>query len=183
MAGPKPRALDDREDERALVEAARRDPARFGELYEIHFELVYAYIARRVRDRDLAEDLTSEVFHKALANLGSFEWRGAPFAAWLIRIAANAVADHSKRAAREAGDPGLEPASEPDMEAVENRARLFQLVEDLPADQKHVIYGRFVEQFSTREIAQQLGRSEGAVKQLQFRALQSLRAQMGGAHA
>ncbi len=183
MAGLKPRALQDSEDERSLVEAARRDPARFAELYEIHFELIYAYIARRVRDRDVAEDLTSEVFQKALANLGSFEWRGAPFAAWLIRIAANAVTDQSKRAARESGSPGPEPASEPDMEAIENRAQLFRLVQDLPADQKRVIYGRFVEQHSIREIAQQLGRSEGAVKQLQFRALQNLRAQMGGAHA
>jgi len=111
MAGSKPRALEDREDERALVEAARRDPARFADLYEIHFELVYAYIARRVRDRDVAEDLTSEVFHKALANLGTFEWRGAPFAAWLIRIAANALADHSKRAAREAGSSGARHGS------------------------------------------------------------------------
>ena len=183
MAGSKPRALEDSEDERALVEAARRDPAKFAELYEIHFELIYAYIARRVRDRDVAEDLTSEVFHKALANLGSFEWRGAPFAAWLIRIAANAIADQSKRAAREAGNPGPELRSEPDMEAIENRARLFRLVGDLPADQKQVIYGRFVQQQSIREIAQELGRSEGAVKQLQFRALQNLREQMGGAHA
>jgi RNA polymerase sigma-70 factor, ECF subfamily len=109
MAVRQPRALQHREDERALVEAARRDPARFADLYEIHFELVYAYITRRVRDRDIAEDLTSEVFHKALANLGSFEWRGAPFAV-LIRIAANAVTDQSKRAAREAGNPGPEPA-------------------------------------------------------------------------
>lgn len=183
MAGLKPRALQDSEDERSLVEAARRDPARFAELYEIHFELIYAYIVRRVRDRDVAEDLTSEVFQKALANLGSFEWRGAPFAAWLIRIAANAIADQSKRAARESGSPGPEPASEPDMEAIENRAQLFRLVQDLPADQKLVIYGRFVEQHSIREIAEQLGRSEGAVKQLQFRALQNLREQMGGAHA
>jgi RNA polymerase sigma-70 factor (ECF subfamily) len=185
MAAQKPAAKtgEDRMDERALVEAARRDPARFADLYEIHFELVYAYITRRVRDRDIAEDLTSEVFHKALANLGNFEWRGAPFAAWLIRIAANAVADQGKRAAREVGNPGPEPVSEPDMEAIENSARLFRLVEDLPAGQKQVIYGRFVDQRSIREIARQLGRSEGAVKQLQFRAVQNLRARMEGTDA
>ncbi len=183
VRNPVAKTGEDPEDERALVEAARRDPARFGDLYEIHFELVYAYIARRVRDRDVAEDLTSEVFHKALANLGHFEWRGAPFAAWLIRIAANAVSDQSKRDARETGNPGREPAAEPDMEAIENRARLFRLVEGLPADQKHVIYSRFVEQHSIREIAQQLGRSEGAIKQLQFRAVQTLRARMEGADA
>jgi RNA polymerase sigma-70 factor, ECF subfamily len=185
MAARKPRALGDDADERVLVEAARRDPARFGELYEIHFELVYAYIARRVRARDVAEDLTSDVFQKALASLKNFEWRGVPFAAWLIRIAANAVADQSKRDARETqgAEDQPEPSAKPDMEGIEDRARLFQLVGELPADQRRVIFERFVEQRSIREIAQQLGRSEGAIKQLQFRGLQNLRTQMEGGHA
>jgi len=87
-------------DERVLVEAAKKDPAKFDALYEMQFERVYAFIANRVRDRATAEDLTSEVFHKALANLTKYEWRNVPFAAWLLRIAANAVVDHGKRAAR-----------------------------------------------------------------------------------
>src|SRR2546421_13033851 len=66
------------EAERLLIEAAQRDPSRFAELYEDNFERVYAFIARRVRDRDEAEDLTSEVFHQALANRARFEWRGPP---------------------------------------------------------------------------------------------------------
>ena len=173
-------------DERLLVEAAQRDPMRFGDLYELHFERIYAFISRRVSDRATAEDLTSDVFQKALANLRSYEFRGAPFAAWLIRIAANAVADQSKRAAREAaagsGDPP-EPSTQPDLEAIEHRARLFRLVTELPQDQRRVIYQRFVEQKSVREIAHDLARSEGAVKQLQFRALQNLRTQMEGGHA
>ncbi len=173
----------DQSDERRMVEAAQRDPARFGDVYEAHFELVYAYIARRVRDRDTAEDLTSEVFHKALSNLASFEFRGAPFAAWLIRIAANAVADRAKRDAREVAEDPPEPSFKPDMEGMEDRARLFRLVDQLPSDQRRVIFERFVEQRSIREIAAEIGRSEGAVKQLQFRALQNLRAQMEGAHA
>jgi RNA polymerase sigma-70 factor, ECF subfamily len=183
MAAPKP--LTDDVEMRARVEAARQDPSKFGQLYELHFELIYAYIARRVRDRDVAEDLTSEVFHKALANLGSFEWRGAPFGAWLIRIAANALADQSKRAARDevhCADPP-EPSTEPDMEALENRALLFRLVGELPDDQRRVIHGRFVEQRSIREVAVELGRSEGAIKQLQFRAVENLRARMEGGHA
>ncbi|MBZ5607442.1 MAG: sigma-70 family RNA polymerase sigma factor [Acidobacteriia bacterium] len=185
MAVRKPAAkpLDQDAGERRMVEAAQRDPSRFGELYELHFELVYAFIARRVRDRSIAEDLTSDVFQKALANLRSFEFRGAPFAAWLIRIAANAVADQSKRAAREVADDPPEPSVTPDMEAVENRARLFRLVDGLPDDQRRVILQRFVEQRSIREIALELGRSEGAVKQLQFRAIQNLRTQMEGEHA
>ena len=129
--------------------------------------------------------MTSEVFHKALANLRNYEWRGAPFAAWLIRIAIHAVADQYTRAAREVPstqDPP-EPGVTPDMEAIEDQARLFRRVNQLPDDQRHVIFERFVEQRSIREIAQQLGRTEGAVKQLQFRALRNLRVQMEGAHA
>lgn len=172
-------------EERLLVEAAQRDPAKFGDLYEVHFERIYAFIAGRIRDRYAAEDLTSDVFHKALANLRDYEWRGVPFGTWLIRIAANSVADQSKRAAREA--PVLEdppdPGAEPDLEAIEYRARLFRLVNRLPTDQRQVIMERFVEQRSIREIAQQLGRTEGAVKQLQLRALQNLRVRMEGSHA
>jgi RNA polymerase sigma-70 factor (ECF subfamily) len=182
---PAPKVSRQDTDEGPLVEAAQRDPANFGHLYEIHFQRVYAFIARRVRDRDTAEDLTSDVFHKALANLRHYEWRGTPFAAWLMRIAANAVTDQSKRAAREvpSSADSPEPAANPDQEAIEHRARLFRLVDQLPADQRRVIFQRFVEQSSIREIAQQLGRTEGAVKQLQFRALQNLRTQMEGADA
>src|SRR3989442_12414604 len=88
-------------DERLLVEAAQRDASRFAALYENYFELVYAYVARRVRDRAATEDLTAEVFHKALANLPRYKWTGAPFAAWLFRITSNLIADRAKRAARE----------------------------------------------------------------------------------
>ena len=81
------------EQEKLLIEAAQQDPRRFAELYEANFERVYAFIVRRVPNRTQAEDLTSEVFHHALANLSRFEWRGVPFAVWLYRIAANAIAD------------------------------------------------------------------------------------------
>jgi RNA polymerase sigma-70 factor, ECF subfamily len=187
MAVRKPAAKGAREgaDERLLVEAAQSDPAKFADLYDIHFERIYAFIVRRVQDRDKAEDLTSEVFHRALANLKSYEWRGAPFAAWLFRIAANAISDQFKRTARkpDSADGPPEASEEPEQEAAETRARLFRLVEKLPSEQRRVIFGRFVEQRSIREIAQQLGKSEGAVKQLQFRALEKLRSQMEGAHA
>jgi RNA polymerase sigma-70 factor (ECF subfamily) len=148
-------------DERLLVEAAQKDPARFAELYETHFERVYLFIARRVGDRDVAEDLTSEVFHKALANLKRFEWRGVPFGAWLLRIAANAVTDRGKRSGRElsfADPPEISTPS--DMEQIEDGARLFRLVNDLPEDQKQVVVMRFAEERSIREIAGKLGRSK-----------------------
>jgi RNA polymerase sigma-70 factor, ECF subfamily len=172
-------------EERLLVEAAQSDPARFDALYELHFERVYAFIAGRVHDRATAEDLTSEVFYKALANLKNFEWRGVPFVAWLLRIAGNAVIDRSQRASREhpvADDPP-DPSAKPDMRVIEHRARLFQLVQRLPEMQRRVVQERFVDQRSIREIAERLGKSEGAIKQLQLRAIERLRAQMEGGHA
>jgi RNA polymerase sigma-70 factor, ECF subfamily len=173
------------QQERLLVEAAQKDPGRFTELYELNFERVYAFIVSRVRDRDLAQDLTADVFHRALANLKRFEWRGTPFAAWLCRIALNAIVDRAKRMSREVPQPDdpPDPGAEPDLEVIEHRVQLFRLVNQLPPDQRRVIFDRFVEEKSIREVAQQLGRTEGAVKQLQFRALEKLREQMEGAHA
>src|SRR3989441_1538686 len=143
------------EAERLLVEAAQRAPSRFGELYEDNFERVYAFIARRVPDRDAAEDLTADVFHQALKNLPRFEWRGVPFAAWLFRIAANAIADRFKRISKERSDPVSDDLDRASWQEIERRAMLFQLVDDLPADQRSVIIKRFVEQKSIREIAEE----------------------------
>ncbi len=172
----------EREREERLLEAAQRDPRRFGELYERHFERVYAFIAGRVKERAVVEDLTAQVFHRALENLARFEWRGKPFASWLYRIAANAIADHFHGAARERSFDDLEPAAAPEreIEQVEWRARLFRMVEELPPDQRHVIGLRFGEEKSIRDTAERLQRSEGAVKQLQMRALRTLRARMEG---
>ena len=166
------------EEERLLIEAARRDPGRFAELYERNFERVYAYVVRRVRSREEAEDVTAEVFQQALANLPRFEWRGVAFAAWLKRMAANAIADRWHAARRDSGEPAGEPVSDED---IERRAMLFQLVDALPADQRRVVTGRFVEQKSIAEMARELDRSEGAIKQLQWRALASLRQRAGRA--
>lgn len=163
-------------EERLLVEAAQKDPARFAELYEIHFEKVYAFVVRRVNDRAISEDLTSDVFHKALANLKRFEWRGVPFGAWLLRIAANAIIDRASKSGRElAFDDPPEIAAKPRMEQSEDRERLFRFVNELPDDQRQVVTMRFADEKSISEIAHQLGRSDGAIKQLQFRGLENLR--------
>ena len=179
MKGP-----DNQQEEQLLIEAAQQDPSRFAELYELHFERVYAYIARRVGERSAAEELTSHVFHQALANLGKFKWRGAPFATWLFRIAANSIADRAQRLHRETvreqplQASALVAGPEPNLEQMETLARVYKLVNELPWDQRHVIRLRFAEERSIHDIAQQLSRSEGAIKQLQFRALQNLRARM-----
>lgn len=166
-------------NERLLIEAAQKDPPRFADLYEANFERVYAFIACRVHDRADAEDLASEVFHQALANLKKFEWRGVPFSAWLYRIASNAMADRWQRSQREQANPAASDATGPhdsfSPEDIEKRAYLFRLVSDLPDDQRRVIEMRFAAGKSVSEIAHQLGRTDGAVKQLQFRAIRALR--------
>lgn len=172
----------DESEERLLIEAAQQDPGRFAELYELNFHRVYAYIVRRVQDRSEAQDLTAHVFQQALANIGKFKWRGAPFATWLYRIAANAISDQARRRSRENQESSNSPVSENsntfDIELTERRARVFQAVTRLPEDQRRVIMLRFADEKSVKEIAGELERSEGAVKQLQFRALETLRAQL-----
>jgi len=139
-----------------------------------------------VRDRNETEDLTAEVFHRALRSLPRFKWTGAPFAAWLFRIAANIIADRAQRAARERSVGSDEEAlegqfSQPqqtDLEESERSASLFRSVDQLADDQRRVLVMRFAEEKSIREIADAMGRSEGAVKQLQFRALENLRGRL-----
>lgn len=172
-------ALGDDPDERLLIEQAQRDPARFADLYELHFERVYAYAVKRVRDRSDAQDVTAEVFHQALANLRRYEWRGVPFAAWLFRIAAHAIADRGRRISREQSVAVPDVVSGEDLEEAEHRAGVFRLVRELPEDQRRVLESRFAEQKSIREVARELDRSEGAVKQLQLRAIENLRARIG----
>ncbi|HEV2170974.1 MAG TPA: sigma-70 family RNA polymerase sigma factor, partial [Candidatus Binatus sp.] len=145
-AAAKAGGLDERAlaGERQLIEAAQRDCSKFAELYEANFERVYAYVVRRVRDREEAQDLTADVFHNAVKNLARFEWRGVPFSAWLFRIASNEIADRSKNFAKHrVHDDADAAATAADdragvaegLEEAERRARLFKLVDGLPRDQ------------------------------------------------
>jgi RNA polymerase sigma-70 factor, ECF subfamily len=168
-------------DEQHLIQAAKDDPARFVDLYTLYFHRVWAYVVRRAADRAEAEDVTSEVFRRALESLGSYEWRGAPFVAWLLKIAGNTLSHRREKTGRESADP-LPEVAEIDAD-LERRAMLFQLVERLPWAQRRVIELRYVEERSLLEVAAELGKTEGAVKQLQRRALETLRAEMEAGHA
>jgi RNA polymerase sigma-70 factor (ECF subfamily) len=139
-------------------------------------------VSRRAGSRPEAEDITSEVFERALINLKRFEWRGVPLVGWLFRIAANALADRRRKAGRDSAEPPPDVPDDGEWAAIERRAMLFQLVERLPLAQRQVIEMRFVDGRSIREIAAALARSEGAIKQLQLRALANLRKGMGGRH-
>jgi len=172
------KTVERQDDDRVQIKIAQSEPLGFAELYERNFDRVYAFIAQRVGSRDQAQDLTAEVFHQALASIGSFRWQGAPFISWLYGIAANVLAAHWQKL-------GRNPAQlEEDWDAggseeIERKAILGELVESLMPDQRMVIVRRFIEQRSIREVAAELGRSEGAIKQLQLRALENLREKMG----
>lgn len=171
-------SLECKSDDRPLIEAAQNEPARFAELYDQNFDRLYAFFARRVSTREEAQDLTAEVFHQALASIRTFKWQGAPFIAWLYGIAANVLSKHWAHHGKH-----MEEAL-PDLSSmggdIERSVLLMKAVETLLPNQKLVIIRRFVDQKSIREIAQELGRSEGAIKQLQLRALENLRAKLGG---
>jgi RNA polymerase sigma-70 factor, ECF subfamily len=171
------RTLERESDERLLIEAAQNEPSRFAELYDRNFERIYAFFARRVTTREEAEDLTAEVFHQALASIRKFKWQGAPFVAWLYGIAANVLAAHGQKAG------ACTLVEEWDFSEVsheiERSLTLAELVKSLPPEQRVVIVGRFMEEKSIREVARELRRSEGAVKQLQLRALETLREKLG----
>ena len=168
------------DDDRRLIEAAQADPEQFVELYDRYVDRVFAFVSSRTNDRAAAEDITADVFHQALTHLHEFEWRGVPFSAWLLRIASNAIADRWRQSGRDATELPAEIPDRRDADEIERRVIVFQLVEKLPVAQRRVIELRFVEEKSIREIASELGRSEGAVKQLQLRALENLRKGMAG---
>jgi RNA polymerase sigma-70 factor (ECF subfamily) len=168
------------DDDRQLIAAAQADPGRFVDVYDRYVDRVYAFVSRRTDSRAAAEDITSQVFEQALRTIGRFEWRGVPVTAWLFRIASNAMADYWRQHAREAHEPLPDLPGPHEVEDLERRLALYKHVEQLPDLQQQVIRMRFIEEKSIREVASALNRSEGAVKQLQLRALENLRKGMGG---
>ena len=168
------------EDDRFLIEAAKADPARFVDIYERYVDRIYAFASRRTDNRATAEDITSQVFEQALRAIGRFEWRGVPVAAWLFRMASNALADHWRARGRDARELPTDLPDAREVEDIDRRIALYQEIAQLPEVQRRVIQMRFVEEKSIREVAAALDRSEGAVKQLQLRALEKLRKSMGG---
>jgi RNA polymerase sigma-70 factor, ECF subfamily len=173
------------ESDEALVARAKRDRDAFGCLYDRYVEQVYQFIYRRVKDHTIAEDITARVFFRALEQLPRFEWRGIPFGGWLMRIAANLIHDHTGDAQRHVSlrewtEDGTDMAAfDPSMEeqyAVRQAASvLWQAVSTLPMAEHQVVVYRFARDMSVREIATAMGRTEGAVKQLLFRAVKRLR--------
>jgi RNA polymerase sigma-70 factor, ECF subfamily len=173
-------------DVRLLVERAQQgEREALEELYLMHFDRIYSYLHMSVGNRHDAEDLTTQTFMKMLESIKRFRWRSAPFSAWLFRIAHNLAMDHFRASRRwQPEDEVPEPAgdAEPSAEAVAlqtiGRESMLQLIENLSQEQKQVLTLKFVFNLPNAEVATILGKSEGAIKSLQHRALVSLQKQI-----
>jgi RNA polymerase sigma-70 factor (ECF subfamily) len=165
---------------RRLVERAQQgDRDALEELYLIHFDRIYSYLHMTLGNRHDAEDLTTQTFLKMLESIGRFKWQAVPFSAWLFRIAHNLCMDHFRATRRwqpEEDVPEPEPQETTEQDALESigRKSLLEMIETLSHEQQQVLTLKFVFNFSNAEAATILGKTEGAIKSLQHRALASL---------
>jgi RNA polymerase sigma-70 factor (ECF subfamily) len=169
----------------ALVQRAQAgDAEAFGELYDRYVDQVYRYIAYRVAGTQLAEDLTSETFLRALRRIASFTWQGRDVGAWFVTIARNLIADHYKSGryrleltVDDVSDSGKAPVQAgPEgevLEAMQNKV-LLEAVKQLNPEQQECIVLRFLQGLSVSETAQVMGKNDGAIKALQYRAIRTL---------
>jgi RNA polymerase sigma-70 factor (ECF subfamily) len=171
---------------RRLVDRAQQgDREALEELYLLHFDRIYSYLHMSVGNRYDAEDLTTQTFLKMLESIGRFRWQSAPFSAWLFRIAHNLAMDHFRASRRWQPEeevpepPGSEEASaeEQAMHAI-GRESMLDLIDKLSPEQQQVLTLKFVFNFPNAEVATILGKTEGAIKSLQHRALVSLHKQL-----
>ena len=169
-----------------LIARARDDPEAFGILYERYVTRIYNYIYYRVGNHHDAEDLTARTFYRALKHLSRYVDRGAPFSAYLYRIAHNVVANWHRDNRRQQAVPLDELFTLPwrrdgpvvEAERRDEEAALLRAVRRLPPDRQHLLVLKLVEQLSNAEIAEIMGRTEGAIKSLYHRTLAALREEL-----
>jgi len=168
-----------------LVErASGGDFEAFGELYSIYLDKIYRYVFYQVRDKMIAEDITEEVFLKAWKAIGSCKGKEQTFSAWLYRIAHNHVIDNlrSQRKHLSTEMEALAEVSGPELRVEEKleRQETLAAISHLPQNQKQVIILKFIEGMDNREIGHVMGKSQGAIRVMQMRALAALRQRLGG---
>jgi RNA polymerase sigma-70 factor (ECF subfamily) len=179
---PLTKRRDDNGRVRDLVGRAQRgDRVALEELYLLHFDRIYSYLHMSVGSRHDAEDLTTQTFVKMLEAIGRFQWRSVPFSAWLFRIAHNLAMDHFRANRRWQPEEEVPEAAQGEETSAEEQAlaslgqtSMMTLIERLSPEQRQVLTLKFVFRFSNAEAAAILGKTEGAVKSLQHRALASL---------
>jgi RNA polymerase sigma-70 factor (ECF subfamily) len=166
-----------------VARAQQGDPDAFGMLYDRYVDVVFRYVYYRVNNRALTEDMVSETFLRALRRITSFTWQGRDFGAWLVTIARNLIADHfkSSRYKLEVATAEMLDADRatdgPENEVLDSMTNvtLLEAVKMLGAEQQECIMLRFLQGFSVTETALAMGKNEGAIKALQYRAVQSLK--------
>jgi RNA polymerase sigma-70 factor (ECF subfamily) len=175
-----PRAYED-----GLVERAKGDPAAFGELYDHYFGQIYRFVYSRIRNQEAAEDITAEVFFKALRAIGRYRPSGHPFSAWLYQISVNAIADHY-RAKRPESDLdsviGVASTDRSVEDAISERdeaARVWAAIDSLPTHQRTALTLKLGEDLKLAQIGEIMGKSEGAVKLLIHRGMIGVRQRLG----
>ena len=169
------------EELRLLQRARLGDADAFAELYQDNVQAIYRYIVNRVNDIHLAEDLTGDVFTKALQGLNKYQDQGKPFVAWLYRIAHARVVDHYRKSGRRQPESDIDDESirvDPEMDEGMDRGQMAQLIRaaiaDLTDDQQQVVALRFMEGYRIEVVAQLMGKQPNAIKALQHRALRTL---------
>jgi RNA polymerase sigma-70 factor (ECF subfamily) len=175
--------VETRDLKRVVQKATKGDEGAAATLFDLYYPRVYRYALVKLRHQADAEDVAAETFAKVLRELKRFKWQGGGFEAWLFRIASNVVVDQQRRSSRErVVDAGVEPARGPDDETPEQIAvdrerakRLGAMVEQLSDDQRDVIAPRFGAGLTSQETARVMDRKPNAIRQLQFRALATLR--------
>jgi RNA polymerase sigma-70 factor, ECF subfamily len=178
------------EQERLLIERAQADPQAFAALYDEYFSQIFGYVIKRTADMAVAQDVTAEVFFKALRNINGFRWRGISFSDWLYRIAIHEIANvysrngHNRALTDELKrtyaifDSNVERATEESQQRLRQEAVLMSihpLVAALPPKYQEVISLRYFEKKQISEVARILGKREGTVKSLLHRGLEKLR--------
>jgi RNA polymerase sigma-70 factor (ECF subfamily) len=179
------RSVSSQQLRRLVGRAQQGEREALEELYLLHFDRIYSYLHMSVGNRHDAEDLTTQTFLKMLEAIGKFRWRSAPFSAWLFRIAHNLAMDHFRANRRwhpeeevPEPDPGEQSAAEEEALESIGRRSMLELIENLSTEQQQVLTLKFVFNFSNGETATILGKTEGAIKSLQHRALGSLQRQL-----
>jgi RNA polymerase sigma-70 factor (ECF subfamily) len=169
------------QDEESLVRRAQKqDQEAFAQIYEEYFDRIYRYITLKIGDAVEAEDLTQQVFLNSLRSISSFRWKGKPFSAWLYRIAHNQVVDYLRKKKRTPVplEETLVSGSDNPQRAAERKLDIEQVLaatRHLTGAQREVISLRFTSELSIAQVAEVMGKSQGAVKALQHSGIVALR--------
>lgn len=170
------------EEEKKLIERAKKSPEAFGELYDLYFDSIFTYIVYRVSGREQAEDITSQVFEKAMKSIQRFEWQGYSYGSWLYKIAHNLIIDSYKAKKdtvsieesiliKDEEEENIEFVTKKDLDL----SKLLRAIEILPTEQREIVYLRYVKELSIKETVEVTGKSVDSVKSLAKRALNNLK--------